>query len=353
MKMDFEHLKPFNDKMRCIPCDEFKMQLKPKILSAERKNEIHVEEEKHLAIVRAFKQNFLELIEPTAEVEVITFELQRALEMPFKTIDESYEWSQLWCSNVCIYDEVCSKPHMYFWEESVAKRGPEQIASCILQYILKVVSKGTKKLILFSKACPFNRNIKVILMLAKLFDYLKSLSLETVELKFSIRGHDFNACNDCFSAIEKRRKSIQSLFVPKHWLNIIAESKQKCSRADVSKMTKDTFFSVEKHMPFINTTLDWSSFEGIVMNRTDPTTIDISNRGDERITYKITNLSLAEFQNTPLIYSNLNGNAISNTKYENLQKILKFIPDEHHTFYKKLKHDENIQDFSLVQNYDE
>lgn len=295
----------------------------------------------------------MELIEPTAEVEVITFELQHALEMPFKTIDVSYEWSQLWCSNVCVYDELRSKPYMYFWDESVAKRGPEQIASCISQYILKVDPKGTKKLILFSKACPLNRNIKVILMLAKLFDYLKSSSSETIELKFFIRGHDFNACNDCFSAIDNRRKSIQSLFTPEDWLKIITESKQKCSKAGVTKMTKDTFFSVEKLMPFINTTLDWSSFGGIVMNRTDPTKIDISNREGEKITCTITILSLVEFQNTPLIYSNMNGNAISNTKYENLQKIHKFFPNEYHAFYKTLRHDGNVQDFSLVHNHDD
>lgn len=93
------------------------------------------------------KSTFLEWIDiaKLGECEMATFELQHALEMPFKTVEESYEWNQLWCSNVFVFDEERSKVFTYFWDESVAPRGPEQKACCLLRSILLNLPKNTKK----------------------------------------------------------------------------------------------------------------------------------------------------------------------------------------------------------------
>lgn len=96
-----------------------------------------------------------------------TFELQHALEMPFKTVEESYEWNQLWCSNVFVFDEERSKRFTYFWDESVAPRGPEQKACCLLRYNLLNLPKNTKKIIVYSKDDQFNRNLNLTLILKK------------------------------------------------------------------------------------------------------------------------------------------------------------------------------------------
>jgi hypothetical protein len=49
---------------------------------------------------------------------------------------------------------------MYVWDETVASRGPEEIGSCVLNFIQNHVK--TSKLIMYSDQCGAqNRNIKM------------------------------------------------------------------------------------------------------------------------------------------------------------------------------------------------
>lgn len=85
-------------------------------------------------------------------VEIFTFERQRPLQMPLLPIDESYDLRCLWLSNLCIFDELDKTPYMYVWDETTAKRGPEEIASCLYKHIAEAIPKTTKKVILYSDA---------------------------------------------------------------------------------------------------------------------------------------------------------------------------------------------------------
>lgn len=108
-----------------------------------------------------------------------------------------------------------------------------------------------------------------------MFDILRSSSLETIEQRFFIRGHDSNSCNRCFDKINTKRKIVNSIFVPDDWVNIISTLDVK-STFSVTKMTKNEFYSAQKLLPFAETEnvptidqiSDWSKVESIIINRT-------------------------------------------------------------------------------------
>lgn len=359
LKTNFGFMKPFIANATCQICNETKKQMKRIVLSDQMKENIKKIQDEHLFAARNIKKTFLKSIDfaPESEVEVISFELQHALEMPFISINESYEWNQLWCSNFCVFDEIRRRSFTFFWDESIAPRGPEEVASCLFRYISRIVPKNIKKIICYSKAAPLYRNVRMTLMLKKLFVFLKSSSLEEIEQRFFVPGHDDNSCSHCFGKVN--HEQMTGLFVPDNWISTISQTEPTCT---ITKMTGNEFYSVEQLIPIVSKAnseigaqnIDWSKIQSITINRQEPMKISIKDSTDGSETYAISNLPPTALQNGNLVYSYKAGNAISKFKYDGLQNILKYIPVEHHDFYKSLKYNENVtnKDFALVSQFD-
>lgn len=149
----------------CKKCDIFKAAMDSPALSFDERERLLVKKNDHLATVRLVKKEFEESIKlarmSDAATEVLTFDLQRALELPSIKTNEAYYKRQLWVYNLCIYDEVRRKGYMYVWNESIASRGAQEIGSCLFRHLSSHVPQNTEKIILYSDACGGqNRNIK-------------------------------------------------------------------------------------------------------------------------------------------------------------------------------------------------
>lgn len=64
-----------------------------------------------------------------------------------------------------------SRPMCFVWDETVAKRGSEEIASCLFKY-LKEYESGTEEIIFYSDCCPGQtRNIHINSMFLTLVNH--------------------------------------------------------------------------------------------------------------------------------------------------------------------------------------
>lgn len=360
-KNRFSHLMPYKSISVCRICPRLKALEKRKVLSLEQNEKIQKERDEHDSRVKNVKNEFLQCVEDakTNQTEVLTFELQRPLEMPCLSTDECYDWRQLWLSNLCIFDEVRRKSYMYVWDETISRRGPEEIASCVVKHIFTVVPKTAIKVILYSKSSSLYRNVKVSLMLKKIGSYLKDASLKTIEQRFFLKGHDSNDCSRCFEAIEKRKKSVlmnTNLFIPDDWVKLIESAKRP--QYEIVQMTENDFYSVERLMNLLiddkhsatGHQIHWSHISTITYTLNDPLNLCVCYENKKSAVHLLSAQDVIEFCSTSLIYSSKGGNAISKMKYEDLQKNLNCLPIEHHEFYKSIKFNDSSMDYALASH---
>lgn len=346
---NFPRLRAFkHEKSECSICQNVDEKKKIKVLSPDAIETIQKQKDDHLMALREFKSELIDSInEPEVGVEIFAFELQRPLQLPLLPVEESYDLRCLWLSNLCIFDELEKKGHMYIWEETTASRGPEEIASCLFKHIAGV-EKTTRKVILYSDATKLYRNMQITAMLGKIFDY-RNNNLQTIEQRFFFPGHSTNDCNRCIDAIEKKIKTSQSLFTPDDWVQLISSSKQSKQNFNVNKMSSEHFLSVEVLLRcIIAEEINWSDVKAVILSRSEPLNIRLkyfSQNTEEIIPLYKSNCGQM------LAYKNQKGIAIPKEKYDDLiTKTLKCIPSEKRAYYENIQHDANLknEDFALA-----
>ena len=138
--------------------------------------------------------------------------------------------------NFGIHDCVAEKGYMYMWDETIAKRGSAEVASC-LKHFFQVYPSGAKSLVSFSDGCGGqNKNLTLVglyneLHLSGVYDILNH--------KFLTRGHTFLKNDSDFAQIEKRKASAE-VFVPSDWFSVVREASRR-SPFEVVAMQQEDF----------------------------------------------------------------------------------------------------------------
>lgn len=350
----------------CRKCDKIAAKIKS-VDTPNASETLLNERSEHLKIVDKTRKDFDECIErarfPKEKTEVLTFDLQRALETPRISTSEAFYKRQLWVYNLCVFDEVRKTGYMYVWNESIASRGSQEIGFCIYRHIAENVSKDTRKIILYSDSCSGqNRNIKIALMFKWILDGRFLSKLQRIEQRFFVSGHSYNSCDRCFGTIEKENRRTEHLLIPEHWYGIMKEAKKTLPKFRVIEMEKTNFFStaelenliINRKKTIDGKRINWFDIQNIIYKQQNPLTLLV--RVYSSIVAPILSISIAKKKNTTpfreIVKLNLlftDGRAISKQKYDDLQSLLQYIPNEFHDFYTSLRYtNENDKDFALA-----
>ncbi|KAJ4451563.1 hypothetical protein ANN_03032 [Periplaneta americana] len=111
--------------------------------------------------------------------------------------------------------------YMRMWDKSIASRGTNEIASCLLKLInMDITNK--KNLIIWSDNCAAQNKSRVM---ALMFLFLVVIGLfGDIKQRFILSGHSFLQCDSDFALIEKRKK-VAKAFIPSDQLKIVQDSK--------------------------------------------------------------------------------------------------------------------------------
>lgn len=342
----------------CNTCDKLNTLLK--CSNANEHDKWQTEKEEHLNLVHKYKMLFDKTIENAKNdeenTEVLTFDLQRALEMPRLTTNVAFYKRQLWLYNLCIYDEKRRIGYMYVWPESTASRGAQEIGACLIRHFRKTLPPNTKRLILNSDSCyGQNRNIKLAMMLKQFIDSWAYPDLNSFEQRYFIVGHSYNSCDRCFGLIEREAKITENVFTPPHWMTIMRKAKLSNPKFVVTKMRKEDFVSskplenliVNRKKSTIGNKISWNRFQNIMYERENPFILNIKEFSEnEAPTIEISlqkrgSLTQLRDVSLPLLYPN--GRPIDKKKYDDLKELMKFVPKKHRSFFKSLKFVEEIE----------
>lgn len=340
----------------CKTCDQINTKLK--CCDATEYGQLKKEKDDHDALVQKYKSMFSETLENAKNghdnIEVLTFDLQRALEMPRLSTSVAYYKRQLWFYNLGVYDEKRKIGYMYVWPESVASRGAQEIAACLCRHMRERLPPNTQKLILNSDSCyGQNKNIKLALMLKRHLASWHS-HLTSIEQRFFIVGHSYNRCDGCFGLIEKQKKITENIFVPSHWINVIRQAKKKEPKFIVIEMETKDFLSskpienliVNRKVSITGEKITWRNFQTIVYDRNSPFVLRVKdyNKNDAPITeisIQKRGVVIRKFVKVklPLLYPK--GRAIDKKKFDDLLEQMNYVPTTYHHFFKTLKFIDN------------
>lgn len=209
----------------CKKCDVLHTKLKDMSLDESERKELELERQNHVVKADLF---FKELKEKTAlckhndEVEVLTFDFQQNLPLPKVPVGEAFYKRQLWTYNFCIHSGKTNKAHFYLYDETTARKSPNEVVSFLYHYITNILPQNVTILYLFSdNAAAQNKNSTMVQFLYLL---VRTMSIKKVVHRFPEPGHSFLPCDRCFGVIEKFLRRKDYVFSPQQYADYIKQA---------------------------------------------------------------------------------------------------------------------------------
>lgn len=148
----------------------------------------------------------------------------------------------MYCYNFGIHDLEKDRGYFYVWDETLASRGSQEVASCIIKH-LKEQATNKSKITIYSDSCTGqNRNIKMSLALLK-FLLSSETSIKTIDQKFLVSGHSFLPNDQDFGSVELAAKN-KTIYLPEQWYKIMTTCRRNKNFL-VSEMNCEEFFSTK------------------------------------------------------------------------------------------------------------
>lgn len=141
--------------------------------------------------------------------------------------------------------------YCYFWDETQAKRGSNEIGSCVYEYIKNLSEKSSDQNILhitfYSDNCSGQNKNKYI---TSLYAYMvaKLPNIGSITHKFLITGHTQNEGDNVHSLIEKEiKKSLKSgpIYSPHEYISLIKSAKKSGTPFKVHELSYDAIIDLK------------------------------------------------------------------------------------------------------------
>jgi hypothetical protein len=222
----------------CSCCDILKSEisvLEDKVMKSTDKEtkalfeqELHkkeTEKKVHLAKSEKFysiKRNCRKKSRKNEEVEAITVDFQKNLPTPNITTSDVYYRRQLNFISFNIHILSDSTSVFYTYDESVARKGADDVCSMIKHFVDNILSPTVKHLIIFCDSCAGqNKNYTVIRFLHYLVNKINKF--QTIKVVFPIRGHSYMEGDKDMSLINAKSHTE----TPDDWRDVIRNSRIK------------------------------------------------------------------------------------------------------------------------------
>jgi len=226
----------------CAQCDKYKIKLTDNIITTDQKNKIIEDKIQHQnEAEQTYESKRKNIATMSTDHCVLSFDLQQCL--PTQSLESSVAFykCQLWTYNLTVHNCASSKATCYIWYETIAKRGANEIGSCVYNY-LSNLPKNITHVTMNSDCCP-GQNKNSILMAVFFFDQQETI--ETIDHKFMVPGHSRMECDSDHAKIEKARKTFpSSINHPYDWMQLICFAGK--NKFLVVEMVQETFFDFHK-----------------------------------------------------------------------------------------------------------
>lgn len=207
------------------------------------------------------KKKDKELAINSENIKMFTFDLQQCLPTPYLRAALFFYKRPLWTFNLTVHDGATKKALCYIWNETIAKRGANDIGSCIFKCLLDLPN-SVRHIVLYSDSCPGqNRNSYLCAMFEKVLE--DHASIQLIDHKFLVVGHTHLEYDTIHAQIEKKRKTLFGPIEHSHdWANLISATNKNYI---VHELRQEDFFDFRA---LLKDKYTWRShsISGIILN---------------------------------------------------------------------------------------
>lgn len=348
--MNIKFKKPNID--TCTRCDTLKAKLEiAKREEAEEFVDLQNELDRHHNMAELAYESKREdkmLAKANSGTKCFAFDLQQCLPTPYLRNSVSFYKRQLWTYNLTVHCLSSNTPFCFMWHEAMAKRGGNEIASCLMKHIHYVNAQNqVSRLVFYSDSCSGqNKNSIVSTMFMTLL--ANNNTIETIDHKFLEPGHTHMECDVDHALIERKKKRTQvRIHHPHDWYNFVrtVSSKQPFNVVEMQSEDFYDFHSVakskflwrtrnEESKPFVWNKVRWLRYNQnmfgkiqykTTLDKNEPfSTLNIVKRG-------VNSIKLSDVSKAPPT------NLITTKKKNDLISLFPFIEPSFHNFYENLE----------------
>lgn len=233
----------------CSTCDEYNVNLRAlnqTLESSEDKqsteNEIKllkINNTLHLKMAETFyarKRNARLGARRNETDEAICMDYQKNLNVPNITTNDAYYKRKLsyYLFNIHVLSNSSSK--FYVYDETLAKKGSDNVASMLYDFIMFNLQDTVKKLTIFCDSCGGQNKNYVIIRFIYYIVHIQR-RLDEIKIVFPVRGHSYMECDRNMALINQK----SHIELPSEWADQIAVARSKPSPFLVEQCEQDLF----------------------------------------------------------------------------------------------------------------
>ena len=132
---------------------------------------------------------------------------------------------QLWLYSFCVNSAKTWKSYFYLYDEISGKKAPNEVVSCIHDFLKNTLTPRVKTLQLFCDNCSAQNKNHVFLQFCSALVY-NGYVFQIVQC-FPEPVHSFLSCDRSFGIVEKEKRKRGRLYVPNDYVNLIRGSSSK------------------------------------------------------------------------------------------------------------------------------
>lgn len=282
-------------------------------------------------------------LESYGKIVAAVFDFQKVLTTPNGDVSTFYYSRKLSVYNFTVFDLACKTANCYVWDETVAQKGAEEVASALMLFIQENVSRRCTEFRFFSDNCSSQNRNRFVFGLYSLSSKKFNISITHTFLE---KGHTQNEGDSVHAVIEKYKKG-KTVYVPSEWYTLIWNSKQTGTAYKVIELIQDDFKSFKNFVSKTNWEKDdkgrkiyWSKVQQVRVCSDAPDVIHFKNdlfANEWQSVSLLPNKKINPYRQ-PLKNKYVKKRSIEKKKHTDLMKLCNqnLIPKAYHAFYKSL-----------------
>ena len=183
-------------------------------------------------------------------VDVFHFDFEQNLPTPKLPVGQQFYLRLLWTYLFGIYAASSQLTVAYMWHELLAKRGANDVISCLFHFIFHSTlgRTGAKWSVWWADNCPGQNKNNYLMWFFQ--DLIRRKIYSRIDYKFLIAGHTYGPADRSFGVIECYIRKIVTVYTPQQWYEHVRNTSPGIQ---VIQMEQSAFRDYRQHLRKIYT----------------------------------------------------------------------------------------------------